>query len=164
MIKYFEIDNEVLKVSYNEFTGKIRIFLDEKEFTKIDKRAYILKISDERKEAVAIDGNFIKGIRVFYHKKYHQVLEPIPIYSIVLAGAMLSLSIIIGNIVNLSEFNIYYVGGAIGGGISGLFFALILYISRIIHKKWLQILLSIVIMLACFGVCLGVGTLIGNQL
>ena len=159
-----------VEVINNFFLGTYKIYLDDKEFKKLSKTAYELELTGddvftEAKTICAnIYGSFLSGSYLRIEGKTYNLLTKVPWYAYILSAIPLILSVVLGNMRSLAEAGFYYVGGAIGGGISGLFLALIIYANGIAQKWYYRLLFSLLLIAAAFFICLGIGNAIVHSM
>ena len=171
MKKTFDIENiGKVEVIHNFFLGTYQIYLGDKEFKRLSKTSYVLETTGddlfEKPKTITaiISGNFVSGSYLLINNKSYELLKKVPWYSFILSAIPLILSVVLGNMRSLAEAGFYYVGGAIGGGISGLFLVLIIYANGIAQKWYYRLLFSLLLILAAFFICLGIGNAIVHSM
>ena len=150
---------ETIVVNYHTFSGKIDITYNGAYAEKVYKRCYRALYQGEVREFY-VTGSYFSGLCVRYGKEPFPILEPLPWYSYILACLPLIMTMFLGNIHELAQRGFYYVGGFIGGGLSGLLGGLVLVLFRSFPKLWQRLLMFFVIMIATFLLCVGIGYLI----
>ena len=151
--------DENIVVDYSTFSGRIVIFYNGIVAEKYARRFY--RAFDENGvHTFYVDGGYFSGLRIFYDQTSFPVLERVPWYCYVLASLPLIMTMILGNMGELTKYGFYYVGGFIGGGLSGLLGVLGIAFSRGFPRIWQRILVFFVILVATFLLCLGIGNLI----
>ena len=146
-------------VNENIWTGRFALSLDGKVLKRQGRKQFVYNDGTSLHD-LTISGNMFTGVYLKVDGVFRRIYPPTPWYVYVLCAVPFVLSMVLGNIVALAQAGFYYVGGAIGGGISGIYFALGLYLSRLSRKPWVKILILSGIILASFFTCWGVGTLI----
>ena len=148
-----------VEVNQNWFTGRFSFVVNNKELFKRNKTTYVLKQDDEEL-LFFLNGNSFKGFYLTYGGKQYKLTEPIEWYFIILTMIPFLMTMTLGSLTPLAEAGFYYVGGAVGGLISGAFTGFALYFCTITQKKWIKLLICLGAIILTFLVCLGVGNLI----
>lgn len=143
----------------NFWTGKKKITINGEELEKVSRKEFKTKSGEQ----VLIKGNFVFGAKLEIGGETVQVIPTVKWYEIVLAIIPFLLIMIWGNSVPLVRL-VPVVGGAIGGGISGLFSAASLCLMKSVKPLWLKILIGVIFIGVTFGVCCGIGIVIVSLL
>ncbi len=122
--------------------GKKKLFLDGKEMEKVDKRSFSLN-----NVHIDIQGNYVRGMSLIVNGKVYEVTEKLKWYEVVLAICCFSFALSWANI-ETAVLLFPIVGGAIGGGINGVF----LVFQYVAMKKTQKPLYKVLIALAVFVV------------
>ena len=160
-IKRIEIDNfGDIDTFYNTLTGRFKFKSGESISTRISKTSYkITNFQTHEELYISIEGSFLKGYQALINQKYYVLVDPIPWYMFAIIWIPFIVSIVCGLV--LPNFGYPYVGGLIGGVISGLFTALSFFFCLLFrNKKWIFVLLQIPIFIIMFLTCSLVGFLI----
>lgn len=142
-------------VDENVWTGKIKVFLNGKEFAKVDKTRYLI----EEKKYIDFTGNSIKGLYMTVDNQTTQVTAPAKWYEIALSVLIFVVILIWGNSLTLCSI-VPVVGGAIGGGLSAMLAVVNLFVMRGIKNVALKLLAFVGIFAVTFGLCAAIGTAI----
>ena len=156
------IQHETLgEIVYDEnyWTGKKKLFQNGTELTKVDKRTF----TAANGEQLSVKGGFLFGAILLYGGQAIQLTPKIKWYEIVLSLLPLMLFLIWGNVVELCKI-VPIVGGALGGAIGGIMFALEIYFIRAVKPIWLKLIIALVIFGAAFGIGAGLGYAIVDAL
>ena len=146
-------------VDANMLTGVVNVYKEGKKLNKISRSEYVYDDEDETK-SVYVVGNIYKGIYVASGEETFTFFERTPFYIYALSIIPLLMTIILGNMQSLVEKGFYYVGGAIGGVIGAVFGFLIIWVSGLTKKPIVKILFALLLIIASFILCLGIGNLI----
>lgn len=103
-------------------------------------------------EQVTLSGNFVRGVKITVANETIQLVPPVKWYEILLSILPFILVMVWGNSVELCKI-VPIVGGAIGGGISGLMMFTNLIVIKRVNKLWLKILISLGMLVATFIIC-----------
>lgn len=144
---------------YNPWIGTVSVYHDGIKIPKAGKKAFYTEVNGE-KYYISYEGNSFQGITLVIGGETFSFLPAAKWYSFVLATIPLILSLTLGNIVALGEAGFYYLGGALGGGISGLIGALGLFFSLGFRKWWQKLLIGLAAIAVGFLVCWGVANII----
>ena len=156
MIKEFE-SKEFGKVIYEEsfWSGKRRITINGVVLSKDTKTTYVGMINDALVK-VRVVGNFLKGCSLFVNDEYFTVSLPAAWYEYVLGLLPFILVLVWGNSVELCSI-VPVVGGAVGGGISGVASVGSLMLLKNTKNVLLKIAIGLGILIATFTVCAVLG-------
>ncbi|MCH5156053.1 MAG: hypothetical protein J1F69_05535 [Clostridiales bacterium] len=137
------------EITYEEsiWTGKKSLYLNGQKLDSTSKNIF----QTPSGETIELKGNFFSGISAVVGAETIAVMPGCKWYEYVLSLIPI-LIMVWGNTVALCKI-IPIVGGAIGGGISGLFIALTLFIIKKIHNVFLKILFAIAMTGICFFIC-----------
>lgn len=137
----------------NIWTGKVTISLGGYPLNKIDKKSYFVRINGVDKTLRYV-GNKSSGSYLELDNKKYPVYEKQSWYIWPLIVLPFILIMVFGNIKYFAQNGFPVVGGAIGGGISGLMCALALYAvlntKKPIFKVLIALAFSAVTVLICF--------------
>ena len=160
MKKEFEIEGiGKVQVTHNWFTGSFSFKINDQKMKKMSRLTYVLGSGDDKITLYRV-GNGFKGFGFILNKVYYSLTKPAPKYVYILAAIPLPMTLVLGNIQALVSAGFYYVGGALGGAIAGLFTGLIIYFGIADLKQWIKILICILCIVATFFTCFGIGNLI----
>ena len=151
-------EDELVVVNYNSFTGRFHITYHDKVAYKTGKNYYAVK-EDEETHVFHVYGNIFSGINVRLRDNIFVLTDSLPIYAYILGFIPFVMTMVLGNTSILSDYGLYYVGGALGGGISGAFSMLGITLAAFLNKHWLKILFLLLSIVVTFFVCLGIGYL-----
>lgn len=157
--KFITSENDTIRVNYSAFSGKIEIFFNGKIARKISKRVYKVSVGDDVKN-IEVEGNLFSGVYLHYDGRSYQIQGKLPIYVFILGVIPFIMTMVLGNLRALADAGFYYVGGAIGGGLSGLFSALGIALCSLPSKHWLRILILVLSIAITFAACYGIGNFI----
>lgn len=145
---------ELGEIVYEEnfWTGRKKVSLNGRELQKTGKKSFVT----ETGESVEIQGSYLSGALLQKGDASVRLTPPVKWYEIAMSILPFILVMIWGNVVALCEI-IPVVGGAIGGGISGLFSVLNLLIIKGVRNVWLKIVISLLTVGIVFGICCGIG-------
>lgn len=135
----------------NFWTGKRRITVGGKELTKSKRNTYVYKDLNTS-ITVVLKGSLLFGLTAKINDEAEQVLAlPPKWYEFVIVACIFSIGIILGNFPVHLAFPV--VGGAVGGGISGVMAVLALLLMKPVKKVNLKILIGIGVLALNFFVC-----------
>ena len=158
-------DETLGTIVYNEnfFTGKKTLSINGKDLYKESKNLYAIINEDGTRKFCSIKGNFIAGVRLSIDGTKIQVVKPIAWYEATLAILMFVFFMVWGSVPALCEI-VPMVGGAIGGGISGLMAISSLIVMKLIKPVWAKILAWLGFFGATFGIIYGIAIAIISAL
>ena len=133
-----EIGN--IEFSYNSFTGRYNACINGVKATRIEKKVLFVSLP-QNSYKIYIYGNLFSGIWFSVKEKMFVVTEKCPWYVYVLGVIPFVMTMVLGNLPMLVDAGFYYVGGAIGGGISGLFSALAIVFAAFTRKHIFRLLI-----------------------
>lgn len=136
----------------NFWTGRKSLAINKEPLQKISKNVFQMKDGKQ----VTLSGTFFVGVKLVIGFDTIQLIPTIKWYEIVMSLLPFILIMVWGNTVTLCRI-VPVVGGAIGGGISGLMSCANCYAIRNVKKLWLKILISVLMLGATFGICCGIG-------
>ncbi len=141
------------EITYDEsfWSGKKTLFVNGTPLDKMDKKTFALN-REGRKILFSIQGNFLSGTKLLVDGESLQITPPAKWYEIACSVFIFVLILIWGNSVALCSI-LPVVGGAIGGGISGMMAILNLFAMKSTQKLWLKLVIWLVILLATFFIC-----------
>ena len=156
MIREFE-SKEIGKVIYEEsfWSGKKRITVNGVVLSKETKTTYMGFINDSLVK-VTVVGNFLKGCALFVNDEYFTVSLPAAWYEYVLGLIPFILILVWGNSFELCSI-VPVVGGALGGGISGIGSVGSLMLMKKTKNVLLKIAIGLGMLIATFAVCVMLG-------
>lgn len=134
------------------WTGRKEISINGTQLKKIDKKTF--EMADGQK--AILNGNFLAGAKLLIGNDSIQIMPTVKWYDIVLSCLPFLLIMIWGNVVALCQI-VPVVGGAIGGGISGLTSFTNYALLRKVKPIWLKVVISIIMLGVTFGICAGIG-------
>ena len=142
------------EIVYNEsfWVGKKSLTINGVEATKISKKEFQMPDGT----TAQIQGNFLYGACLLIGSESIRLTPKIKWYEIALAIIPFVLIMVWGNVVALCKI-VPVVGGAIGGGISGLLSVLGLVLIKSVKPVWLKILIAVAVAGVTFGICCGIG-------
>ena len=152
-----EIGN--IEFSYNSFTGRYNACINGVKATRIEKKVLFVSLP-QNSYKIYIYGNLFSGIQFSVKEKMFVVTEKCPWYVYVLGVIPFVMSMVLGNLPMLVDAGFYYVGGAIGGGISGLFSALAIVFAAFTRKHIFRLLILLLAIVLTFLACWGIGSAI----
>lgn len=152
-------ENKSLTAKQNMFTGLFTFSLNGKQFSRVDRRTFVLG-NEKEKDEIVVSGNFYNGFSFTLNNEKYVLSTRLEWYVIVLGFIPLSLSAILGNVPELAEAGFYYVGGAIGGAIGGAFTGLSIYLAGYLMKRWQRLLLVLIAIILSFALCFMIGYII----
>ncbi len=149
------------EIVYDEsaWTGKKAISIGGTPLEKLSKKEFKM----QNGTTVTANGGFLQGASLDINGEKIEVIPRIKWYEIVLCVLPFLFVVIWGNVTALCRI-IPIVGGAIGGGISGLFSVLGLWGMKSVRPTWLKILIGLGSFAVTFGICLGIGYAIVSAL
>ena len=135
----------------SEWTGRKRLTINGRELQKDSKKTF-LYIKDGKTISFEHKGSFFSGVSIFIENEKIEITKPCKWYEFVLAIIPFAFVIIWGNIpVSVNIFPV--VGGAIGGGITGLLGAYGLSISSRMQKWYLKVLVGVITAVISILIC-----------
>lgn len=149
------------EIVYNEsfWLGKKSLTVNGVPAVKLSKKEF--ELPDGKK--ANLQGNFILGASILIDTELIRLTPKLKLYEIVMCVIPFILIMVWGNVVALCKI-VPVVGGAIGGGISGLFSVLGLVFIKSVKPIWLKILIAIAVVGVTFGICCGIGYAIVGML
>lgn len=156
---YIVKDGVTIEVRHNPFSGRYSVWENDESFRRVESKLFRKDINGESVN-VRIDGNIFKGVSVRSCGTDFVFTEPCGWYTIALAIVPFVLSMVLSSITALANAGFYFVGGAIGGAVSGGLGMLGLYFSASMPKWWQRVLISVGFVILAFLACWGLGTLI----
>ena len=132
----------------NAWTGKKSLYIGGQKLEQPSKSVFMTAYG----ERIELRGNFFRGTQLLIGSETIAVTPACKWYEYVLSAIPFVLVMIWGNAVPLCEI-IPIVGGALGGAIGGLSFALCLLALRKVKNIALKILISVGITGVCFLIC-----------
>ena len=150
-------------VSENLWTGRFSLSMEGKDLNRQDRKHFVYH-DGATLHRLEIRGNSFKGVYLDIDGYSYCIYPPTPWYVSVILVVFFALSIVLGNLGVLAKHGFYYVGGAIGGAISGFFVTIGFYFSRFSRKPWIKIAILVAAILIAFLTCWGTGTLIVNSM
>ena len=139
----------------NFWTGRKSITFNGEALERVSRKEFRTKSGEQ----VLVKGSFLTGVKLDIGGEAITVMSTVKWYEILLAIIPFILIMVWGNTVALVRI-VPVVGGAIGGGISGLFSATSLCLMRSVKPLWLKILIGVIFIGVTFGVCCGIGIVI----
>lgn len=152
-----EIGN--IEFSYSALTERSKVIINGVQATRINKRTLKVDMPEETYE-IHITGNVFSGIKFSCKEKVFVVTEKAPWYVYVLGIIPFVMTLVLGTIPTLPKAGFYYVGGAIGGGISGALSAIGIFLAAFSKKHIYRLLILFGIIVLTFLVCWGIGNAI----
>lgn len=159
-------DLGTVTIDYNSWTGKFLAYLNNEELKKTGKKTFIIPAQGEegKQETLFIDGNMMSGLKFILKGKLYYITPKMPWYAYLFFMIPFMMVMVLGNMSSLADRGFYFVGGAIGGGIGGVFSALTIY-SYVLFQKWyFRVLASLVLIALTFLICWGIGTAIVSSM
>ena len=147
----------------NPITGNISLSLDGQLLEKRNKKEFILKQNEEEIKLI-YTGNRVSGSQLKVGDKTYPVLDKQPVYIWPIAVLPFLLVMIFSSIPALAKNGFPVVGGAIGGGISGLLSVLSFYMMTTTKKPLFKILIGLAFTLGTVLICYLLGLAIVNLL
>ena len=135
----------------NFWTGKKNVVIDGIATTKIGKMSFEYTKGEEMIRGI-IKGNYISGVTLIMNDEPVKIVPAPTSFEIVLSVAIFVLILVWGNSAALCSI-IPVVGGAIGGGISGLLAFANLMVIRKKEQMSMKILFSLAFMVISFLLC-----------
>lgn len=136
----------------NFWTGRKSLSMGGVPLTKISKKDF----QTESGSIGTVKGSFLFGASLYIEGETIRLTPTVQWYEIVLAILPFILIMVWGNTVALCKI-VPVVGGALGGGLSGLFSILSLFTMRSVKPIWAKILIGIAFIGGAFGICCGIG-------
>lgn len=153
-----EITHEILgKIVYeeNSLSGAKTIYINDVLLQKVSKSTY-KGIIDGEEQLVYVSGSVFTGLILRVNDINVQVVPKTMWYEYVMFLIPFVLIMIWSNVVALFEI-IPVIGGAIGGGISGLFGVVGLFIAKKTNNVLYKLLIALATTAIVFGVCAALG-------
>ncbi|MDE6058634.1 MAG: hypothetical protein K2G44_01170 [Clostridia bacterium] len=144
------------EIKYREsfWTGNAEVSIGGVPLNKTGKKTFEY-MDGETMYPVEAKGNVMSGVTLYIGDEAFPVCEKAKWYEYVLSAFIFVFILVWGNVPALVKL-LPLVGGAIGGGIAGLFFVLSLFGMRLVRKPVLKVL----VFLACFAatilICWGI--------
>lgn len=141
------------EITYEEsfWTGKKTLYVNGQALTKTARNVF----QTSEGETIKLTGSFFTGIKANIGTEAVQLIAACKWYEYVLSVLPFILIMVWGNSVALCSI-IPVAGGAIGGLIGGVFFALNMLFCRKTNNIFLKILICIVTTGICFLICYGI--------
>lgn len=160
MKKIINVENlGAVEANQNIVTGRFDFSIDGKKFVRESKKKYVLS-EGEKQIVFDFDGNIFTGFVFSYNGQRYKITNAIPWYVYILTAIPFIMTMVLGNLQTLYDEGFYYVGGAVGGSISGAAWALGIYVSAYCEKLWVRLLICIIAIALTFGICFAVGNII----
>ena len=153
-----------LFVHRSAWNGRYSFLLDGKCSVEVGKKEYEITLKSGEVVHITTGGNIFTGLYIEVDGIKYPINQKIEIYFFIITIAIATASMAIGNIPSFAEMGFYYVGGAIGGGISGCLCALAIGLCIAVKKKWLKWIVCLADLLLTFFICFGLGNLIVSLL
>lgn len=141
------------KIVYSEsfWTGKKKLYINDVELKKVNRKAFEYNVGEET-VSVVLKGNTLTGMAVTIKEEKIQVVPKPEWYVILLSVLMFSFVMVWGNSVTLVKI-LPLIGGALGGGVSGIFAALNIISTRYTKNAWVKLVLGVVFFAATIVSC-----------
>ncbi|MBQ7408484.1 MAG: hypothetical protein IJW13_04345 [Clostridia bacterium] len=141
------------KIVYEEsfWTGKKSLTLNGEPLTAVDKKTFYFN-NEGKSVYVSLKGNYYTGLKLTVEGQEFTVVPPSKWYEFALSVLIFILIVIWGSNPWLCSI-IPIVGGAIGGGISGVMLLVNLSVMKIVKKAWQKLLVWIGFTCATFFLC-----------
>lgn len=147
----------MVKLFTKKAFGSVQISVNDIALTKTGKNSFTFPDG----KTAYLKGNYISGVHLWAAGQ-HILISPKPSwYEIVLGILPFILVLIWGNNITLCSI-LPIVGGAIGGGISGLFSMLSIYSMKYFKNVFIKIGIGILFVGISFVTCLIIGTFINS--
>lgn len=153
-----EITHETLgKIVYEEnaLSGAKTIYINDVLLQKVNKTTY-KGVIDGQEQLVYVYGNVFTGLSIKVNDINVQVVPKTMWYEYAMFLIPFILIMIWGNVGALCEI-IPVIGGAIGGGISGLFGVIGLFIAKKTNNVLYKFLIALATTVVVFGICAALG-------
>ena len=144
------------------WTSRKRITINGKVMKATSKTSFELQNDEEVIKALII-GNLLKGMTLKVDEEKFEVYAKSSWYEYVLAFMGVVLVIVWGNSVELCSI-VPVIGGAIGGGISGLLAALSLMTMKKVNNPLLKVLIGLGMFVGTFLICMLLGVALVSAL
>ena len=144
------------------WTGRKRITINGKVMKATSKTTFELQNEEEEIKALII-GNLLKGMTLKVDEEKFEVYAKSSWYEYVLAFMGVVLVIVWGNSVELCSI-VPVIGGAIGGGISGLLAVLSLMTMKKVNNPLLKVLIGLGMFVGTFLICMLLGVALVSAL
>ena len=148
------------QIEYDEnfWTGKRELTIGGQKLLKKKKNVYVL--NDENKELECrIKGSFLTGATLYIDQDVIQLSEPCKWYEIFCSVLIFAFVLVWGTVPSLCRI-FPIVGGAIGGGISGLGACVSLFLMKQTKNAGLKLLIWLGMFLGTIAVCFLIGQFI----
>ena len=148
------------QIEYDEnfWTGKRELTIGGQKLLKKKKNVYVL--NDENKELdCRIKGSFLTGATLHIDQDVIQLSEPCKWYEIFCSVLIFAFVLVWGTVPSLCRI-FPIVGGAIGGGISGLGACVSLFLMKQTKNAGLKLLIWLGMFLGTIAVCFLIGQFI----
>lgn len=138
------------KIEYEEsfWTGKKKLYINGTPLQKQSKGVYLAPDGG----SVYLEGNYLTGAFVNINSERIRLTAAVKWYEIVLSILPFILIMVWGNSAALCSI-VPVIGGAIGGGISGVMCVTNLFIIKGVKPVWLKLVISIAMLVATFLLC-----------
>ena len=152
-MKRIIVNEKYGKIEYFEslWTGKKEIKINDELLKKVDKNIYSYKYQDKN-IAATLKGNYLTGSSMVLGNEKIEIFPKTKWYEWILAFLPFLFAIIWGNSVALVKI-FPIVGGAIGGGVSGLLSSLGLILIKSAKEWWIKLILAFAMFVAVFVSC-----------
>lgn len=150
-------DPELGTLTYKEnfWTGSKTIMQNGVMCRKSDRRNFFA----DNGQLIQLEGNYLKGSKLIVGGRTYQLTPSVKWYESLLSVIPFVLILAWGNSVALCNI-VPVVGGAIGGGISGLFSMINLLVIKQTKNVFLKILITAGFIAVTFLVCFGIASAI----
>ena len=141
------------QIEYNEnfWTGKRELTVGGQKLTKKKKNVYTLNSADGDLDC-RVKGSFLTGVSLYIDQDVIQLSESCKWYEIFCSVLIFAFVLIWGNVPSLCRI-FPIVGGAIGGGISGMTACMNLFLMRETKKVSFKLLIWLVMFVATILPC-----------
>ncbi|MBQ7227974.1 MAG: hypothetical protein IJX05_06210 [Clostridia bacterium] len=136
-------------------TGQFSVSINGTPLAQTSKRSFSLESEEGTKTAI-VTGNIVTGTKLSIDGDVITLAPSAQWYEITIAVIQFVFMLVWGAVPSLAAI-VPIVGGAIGGGISGVFTILNFYVMRSIKQAWLKIIVGIAIFGLNFLVCFLIG-------
>ena len=135
----------------NIWTGKRELTVNGSKLLKQKKNVFVLN-NEDGTLVCRLKGSFLVGAQLYIDQDVIELTEPTKWYEFACAISSVMLILVWGNVPALCEI-IPIVGGAIGGGISGLAAGVTLFLMKKTKNAGVKLLVWIGMLAATFLVC-----------